>query len=106
MDAFSLLDLHVPGITVTWFKGGRDLRVRLEELEDSKGIKIIHKSRDGRKKGGGGVAIAFNMGTCNFKARALNHATREQELVCAVGKVAKLRRQVVVFVVSVLASKN
>ena len=46
------------------------------------------------------------MSTCNFKARTLNHTTREQELVCAVGKVAKLGRHVVVFVVYVPPSSS
>ena len=44
VDEFQSLDLHFAYLT-----------------EDEKGIRIIHKSRDGRKKkSGGGVAIAFN----------------------------------------------
>ena len=42
LDAFNSLDLHVACITETWFKGGKDLKVRLEEQEDAEGIKIIH----------------------------------------------------------------
>ena len=52
------------------------------------------------------MGFAFNMSMCNFKARTLNHTTREQKLVCAVGKVAKLGRQVVVFVVYVPPSSS
>ena len=107
VDAFQSLELHFAGIVETWFKGGKALRERLDDLEDSKGIKIIHKSRDGRKKAaGGGVAFAFNKSTCNFKGRNLAHASRDQEIVCAVGKVGKLQRLVVVFVVYVPPSIN
>ena len=107
VDAFQLLDLHCAGITETWFRGGERLRQRLEDLEDGKGIKVIHKSRDGRKKaGGGGVAIAFNKSTCNFKRRGLTRATGEQEIICAAGRIGKLNKQVVVFVVYVPPGLN
>ena len=64
------------------------------------GIKILHKSRDGRcKKTGGGVAIAFNTGSCIHKIRHLKHIGKEYEVLCATGRVAKVERVVVVFVV-------
>ena len=106
VDAFQSLDLHCAGITETWFRGGKALRERLHDLEDSKGIKIIHKSRDGRKSAGGGVTFAFNKNTCNFKGRSLAHASRDQEMICAVGKVGKLQRLVVVFVVYIPPAYN
>lgn len=74
------------------------IREKLEELDDSAGIKVIHKSRDGRKGAGGGVAFAFNMSTCNFKARHLANGNKDQEIICAVGRITKIKRQVVVFI--------
>ena len=72
VDAFQSLDLHFACLTETWFRGGRQLADQLDELEDRKGIKIIHKSRDGRRKrSGGGVAIAFDTSTCNLKRRQM-----------------------------------
>ena len=53
-SAFQSLSLHGAGITETWFKGGRSLKERLDELEDAELIRVIHKSRDGRKKKAGG----------------------------------------------------
>ena len=106
VDAFQSLELHCAGITETWFRGGKALRERLHDLEDSKGIKILHKSRDGRKSAGGGVAFAFNKSTCNFKARSLGPACKDKEMICAVGKVGKLQRLVVVFVVYIPPSYN
>ena len=101
-SAFQSLSLHGAGITETWFKGGKGLKERLDELEDSVGIKIIHKSRDGRKKkAGGGVAFAFCTGTANFKQLALKSMTREQEVLAVVGRVAGVKRKIVVFTIYV-----
>ena len=94
--------MHFAGITETWFKGGEPLIAALEELEDSKGIRILHKSRDSRgSKNGGGVALAFNSGTCNFRRRDLKLMDLQHEVLCPVGRVAKIPRKVVVFVVYV-----
>ena len=55
VDAFRSLDLNFASITETWFKGGKALSNKLTEVEGSSGIRILHKSRDGRvKKAGGG----------------------------------------------------
>ena len=100
VDAIQSLDLHLACITETWFRGGRALSDRLDELEDDKGIRIIHKSRDSRrKKAGGGVAIAFNPSTCNFRKRHLKNMEKGWEVVCAVGRIAKTPRKVFVFAV-------
>ena len=50
------------------------------------------------------MALVFDTGTCNFKNRNLKHATREQEILCGVGRVGKIKRKVVVFVVYVSPS--
>ena len=98
VDAFSSLQLHFACITETWFKGGRDLSDTLTELEGASGIRTFHKSRDGRtNKRGGGVAIAINMSSCNFKQRHLKHIQKEHEVVCATGRVGKVSRRIVVF---------
>ena len=60
VDAFQSLKLDFSCITETWFRGGRDLTANIEDLEGATGIKILHKSRDGRKcnaEGGRGNCI-------------------------------------------------
>lgn len=70
-DAFDYLNLHFECITETWYKGGKELADHVVEVEGASGIRILHKSRDGRtKKRGGGVAIAFNTAVCNLKQAA------------------------------------
>ena len=102
IDAFRSLDLNFASITETWFRGGKALANKLTEVEGSSGIKILHRSRDGRiKKTGGGVALAFNMGNCNFKNRHLKHVDKQFEVMCATGSVGKIPRRVVVFVIYV-----
>ena len=60
-DAFASLRLHFACITETWYKGGKALSDHIVEVEGASGIRILHKSRDGRdKRRGGGVAIAFD----------------------------------------------
>ena len=100
LDSFGSLNLHFACITETWYAGGRELRDHIIDIEGAAGIKILHKSRDGRsKKRGGGVAIAFNSALCNFKQRQLKCVGKEHEVMCAVGKVGKIERKVVVMVV-------
>ena len=68
------------------------------DIEGATGVKFIHKSRDGRLRNvGGGVAIAFSSGTCNLKQRQLKGFLKEQEVVCAVGKIAGMRRTLAIF---------
>lgn len=101
-DAFSSLGLNIACVTESWYKGGTDLREGLVEFEDQTGIRVLHKSRDGRKKrAGGGVAIAFAMGTCNFKVRTLKHVAKDAEVLCVVGVIGKIARKIVTFVVYV-----
>ena len=98
-EAFDSLGLNVACITESWCRGGAELRDFLLEVEGKTGLKIHHKSRDGRKKKtGGGVAIVFDSGTCNFKNRTLKHVPKEAEVMCIAGKVA---RRVVIFAVYV-----
>lgn len=100
VDAFGSLNLHFACITETWYSGGKELRDHIGEVEGRTGIRILQKSRDGRiRKRGGGVAVAFNTALCNFKQRQLKVVSREHEVLCAVGKVGKIGRKVVVFVV-------
>ena len=99
-DAFGSLGLNIACITETWYKGGRDLSEHLRDIEGSSGIRILHKSRDGRlKKVGGGVAVAFDLGSCNLKIRNLRHMPSRFEVMCVAGVVGKVSRKVVVFVV-------
>ena len=71
-------------------------------VEGSSGIRILHKSRDGRTKGrGGGVAIAYDNAVCNLKRRQLKQVAKDFEIICATGKVGKIDRKFVIFVVYV-----
>ena len=100
VEAFQSLDLNAASITETWFKGGIKLRDDLRELEGKSGIRVLHKSRDGRtSKGGGGVALAFRTANCNFRTRHLKQMNKDFEVLCAVGKVGKIERTVVIFIV-------
>ena len=100
--AFGSLGLNVACITECWFRGGAELKDFLLEIEGETGLKIHHKSRDGRKKkSGGGVAIVFDSGTCNFKNRTLKHVPMEAEVLCVAGFVRRVARRVVIFVVYV-----
>ena len=104
-QAFGSLELDVACVTETWYKGGSELNEHLIDVEGKMGIKMIHKSRDGRsKKSGGGVAIAFNASSCNFKARGLKHVKKEHEVVCAAGVVGKIARKIVIFAVYIQPS--
>lgn len=77
------------------------LNCALDHLEGRYGVKIIHKSRDGRLpgSGSGGVAIAYNAATANFKQRSLKHVDRAHENVYAVGRVSKIKRMIVAFAI-------
>ena len=101
LDAFGSLQLHCAAITETWFRGGRKINESIMDIEGATGIRIIHKSRDGRRSGnrGGGVAFAFNTNTCNFKRKALMPRAGKFEILGVVGNVGKIPRRVVSFVV-------
>ena len=99
-DAFESLHLNFACITETWFKGGKESKNKLNDIEGATGVKYIHKSRDGRTRNiGGGLAIAFSSGTCNFKQRPMKGILKDHEVVCAVGKMAGVRRTIAVFTV-------
>ena len=100
LDAFDSLGLNLACITETWYRGGKELREHLQEVEASSGVRIVHKSRDGRgRKSGGGVAIAFNTSSCNLKRRDLKHIDKFHEVICVVGRVGKIERPVAVFAI-------
>ena len=102
VDAFDSLTLNFACITETWYQGGKALKDHMIEVEGANGIRILQKNRDGRlKKRGGVVAIAFNTANCNFKQRNLTHMKKEHEVICAVGKIGKIDRKVVIFLVYV-----
>ena len=102
LDAFQSLNLHFASVTETWYRGGKDLASHFNDVEGSAGIRVIHKSRDGRLKSrGGGVAFAFDTASCNFKRRQMKHLTRNHEVICAVGRIGKIGRKIVVFTVYV-----
>lgn len=71
-DIFSSLVLNIACVAETWYEGGRGLREHVENVEGLSGIIILHKGREGRtKKIGEGVAIAFDVASCNLKIRNL-----------------------------------
>ena len=78
------------------------LQSRLDDLEGEHGIRVVHKSRDGRlRRTAGGVAVAFRTGACNLRKRELKSIKQGQEILCVTGKVGKVPRKVAVFVVYV-----
>ena len=100
VDAFSSLELHCACITETWFKPGKDLKHKLDDIEGEHGIKVLHRSRDRRaKRSGGGVAVAFRTKDCNLKWREMKSRKEGQEIMCVVGKVARVPRKVAIIVV-------
>ena len=99
-DAFQSLCLNFARVTESWFRGGAALKNDLTDFEGLTAIKILHKSPDGRrKKAGGGVAITFDTGSCTLKAWHLKHIGKEFEVLCTTGRVAKVERMVVIFVI-------
>ena len=99
-DAFESLNLDFACITETWFKGGRELKEMLSDIEGASGIRFVHKSRDGRRRSaGGGVAVAYNPSTCNFKQKRITDGLGKHEIVCAFGKVVGMRRPVAIYTV-------
>ena len=102
VDAFDSLDLDAALITETWFKPGKDLQSRLDDLEGEHGIRVIHRSRDGRsRKAAGGVALAFKSGACNLRKRELKNRKEGQEILCMTGKIKKIPKRIAIFVVYV-----
>ena len=100
VDAFESLSLDFLCVTETWFKGGKELAGAISDLQGKSGISIIHKSRDGRARTrGGGVAIASDSNSCNFKRRTLGVAAKGLEIVCVTGRVKKITRKIAVFTV-------
>ena len=103
VDAFGSLSLQFAAITECWFRPGAALNGTLLDI----GIKIIHASRDGRtKKTGGGVALAFDSNSCNFKRRNIAKQGNGLEVLCAVGNIKKITRKVAVFVVYIPPSSK
>ena len=102
VDAFDSLNLDVACVTETWFKPGRDLLARLDDLEGEYGIKVVHRSRDGRsRRAAEGVVVAFRTGACNLRKRDLKSRKEGQEIICVTGKIGKVPRKVAIFVVYV-----
>ena len=102
LDAFGSLGLQFAGITETWFKGGAGLKAHLSDVEGASGVRILHCSRDGRKKSrGGGVAFAYDTNACNFQTRKINMPRRCCKVLCVTGNVKKINRKIVTFVVYV-----
>ena len=102
VDAFNSLNHHFECITETWYKGGAALKDHLTDLEGASGIRVLHRSRDSRlKKRGGGVAIAFNISSCNFKQRQLNSIEKHHEIVCALGRIGKIAKPIAIFCIYV-----
>ena len=102
VDAFGSLDLDVACITETWFRPGKELQSRLDDLEGEHGIIILHRSRDGRaKRAAGGVAIAFRTGACNLRKRDMKNKKDGQEIMCLTGKIGRIPRKVAILAVYV-----
>ena len=77
-DAFESLGLDFACVTETLFKGGKALQDALVDIDQRD---TLCPQEQGWPRGGhgGGVAIAFNAGTCNFKERKLKNVIAGQE---------------------------
>ena len=100
-DAFASLQLHFACVTETWLGGGPRVKDKLVDFEGSSGIRIVGRNRARGGRVGGGVAVAFNTSTCNLKRRSLKSARKDQEVLCMAGRVGKIKRKVVIFVIYV-----
>ena len=85
-------------INETWFKGGKRLVGELLDVEHAAGIKFICKNRPVKASRGGGVPLAFSTTSCNLKRKQIK---TKYEMVCAVGKIGKVDRQIAIFSVYV-----
>ena len=102
IDAFDSLKLDFACITETWFRPGKDLQARLDDLEGEHGIRVVHRSRDGRSgKSAGGVAIAFKTASCNLRKRKISNRKEGQEILCVTGKLGKVPKKISIFAVYV-----
>ena len=99
LDMMREMGLDFAATTETWFMGGKQLKREVSDIEQATGVKIIYRNRKGGKQQrGGGVAIAFRTDACNFKERKIK-AIGDLEMLCATGRVANIKRKVVIFVI-------
>ena len=100
---FDELELHFAIITESWLKDGEMLDRDIIDLEHGTDLKIIYKNRpsrsSSRRRVGGGVSIIYSKTKCNFKERRI--ASKEFEIVVAVGKVGKLAKDVAIIAIYV-----
>ena len=95
-ENFRMNRSHLALLTETWFyKSDSQLKSQLTDFKDEHGISLIRKDRDSR---GGGVAVAFDSHTCNFKKLVLNSLQKSRfEIVGAVGKLNGVKKEHIVF---------
>ena len=86
-------------ITESWLKDGAVLNRDVIDMEYGTNLKIIYKNRPGRGLGarrvGGGVSIVYDKSKCSLRERKI--AGNKFELVAAVGKIGRSKRQVAFF---------
>ena len=91
-------ELDFAMITESWLKDGSVLDRDVVDLEHGADLKIIYKNRPrtglGARKVGGGVSIIFEKNKCNFRERKV--VGNNFELVAAVGKIGKIKRQIAI----------
>ena len=98
-NMFSEHQIDIALITESWLSDGTVLDRDIVDLELGTGLKIIYKNRPktraGARKVGGGVSIIYNKDRCSMRERKI--VGNKFELVLAVGRIGKIRRQFAFF---------
>lgn len=101
VESFRELRLNFFAITETWFKNDRETKREIESLLSAEKIKIATKNRGAR---GGGVALAFDTVSADFKVVKL--AENKYEILCCVGSIDGVGKKVAVLVVYIPPQTN
>ena len=96
---FEAHDLHVAMVSESWLRDGKTLNKDVIDLEYGSDLKIIYRNRPAKTVGarqvGGGVSIIYSKSRCSLKERKI--VGNNFELVAAVGKIGKVKRQTAFF---------
>ena len=97
VEMFDELDLSLCVVSESWLKAGRELNLRMNDLENGNNLSMIHKSRKSNRgrNAGGGITIAFNKTKIKLQEYPIRKG--KAEIIAATGRVPNIPRKVVVF---------
>ena len=95
-DNFRMNDLTVALLTETWFnKGNKKIAFDVKTLDQKDNTSLLRRDRSSR---GGGVALAFNSNTCDFKKVQLKMLRGSDfEILAAKGKIHGVKKPHLIF---------